>query len=83
MRFLFVGDLGCRAAGFIVLAVGAKLILKPRNGLRAGSVAGFLVSLPRYQIKSIRAMQFDELAPWISSFNINFTAASTAFRFVS
>ena len=63
------------AAGLIVLAVGAKRNVETAKWIAlVGAVAGFLVTLPLYQDFKLDtgAMQFEELAPWISSFNINY-----------
>ncbi len=62
-------------AGLLVLAVGRD----DRPGLArwlalAGAVAGFLVTLPLYAgfDPNTAGMQFVELAPWISTFAINY-----------
>ena len=63
------------AAGIVVLALGGDR----RAGLQrqialAGSVLGFLVTIPLYTgfDASTAEMQFVELAPWIETFNINY-----------
>src|SRR6185295_16284949 len=63
------------AAGVLVLALGGdrRAPLQRRVAL-AGSILGFLVTIPLYTNFDVRnsAMQFVELAPWIASFNINY-----------
>ncbi|MBE9608492.1 NADH-quinone oxidoreductase subunit M [Chitinilyticum piscinae] len=62
-------------AGLIVLATGGD----QRAGLArwlalAGSLAGFLVTIPLYTQFDLTSagMQFEVLAPWIESYNINY-----------
>ncbi len=63
------------AAGLIVLFAGTRRNAETAKWIAlAGAIAGFLVTLPLYQDFKLDtgAMQFEELAPWISSFNINY-----------
>jgi NADH-quinone oxidoreductase subunit M len=62
-------------AGVLVLALGGdqRAPLQRQIAL-AGSILGFLVTLPLYTRFEARsaAMQFVELAPWIETFNVNY-----------
>jgi len=62
-------------AGVLVLALGGdqRAPLQRQIAL-AGSILGFLVTLPLYTRFDARsaAMQFVELAPWIETFNVNY-----------
>jgi NADH-quinone oxidoreductase subunit M len=62
-------------AGVLVLALGGdqRAPLQRQIAL-AGSILGFLVTLPLYTNFDARsaAMQFVELAPWIETFNVNY-----------
>src|ERR1043165_1818248 len=62
-------------AGVLVLALGGdRRAPLQRQVALAGSILGFLVTLPLYTNFDARSatMQFVELAPWIESFNINY-----------
>ncbi len=62
-------------AGILVLVVGEKSRGETAKWIAlVGAVSGFLVTLPLYRDFQINtsAMQFVELAPWISSLNINY-----------
>jgi NADH-quinone oxidoreductase subunit M len=62
-------------AGVLVLALGGdqRAPLQRQIAL-AGSILGFLVTIPLYTHFDARsaAMQFVELAPWIETFNVNY-----------
>ncbi len=63
------------AAGVLVLALGGDARAPVQRWVAlAGSIVGFLVTLPLYAgfDASSAAMQFEELAPWIETFNINY-----------
>src|SRR5688572_542964 len=63
------------AAGVLVLALGGDERAPVQRWVAlAGSIVGFLVTLPLYAgfDASSAAMQFEELAPWIETFNINY-----------
>src|SRR5688572_25288853 len=63
------------AAGVLVLALGGDARASVQRWVAlAGSIVGFLVTLPLYAgfDASSAAMQFEELAPWIETFNINY-----------
>jgi NADH-quinone oxidoreductase subunit M len=63
------------AAGLAVLALGGdQRAALQRPVALAGSVLGFLVTIPLYTRfdAATAAMQFVELAPWIETFNINY-----------
>jgi NADH-quinone oxidoreductase subunit M len=62
-------------AGVLVLALGGdRRAPLQRQVALAGSLLGFLVTIPLYTNFDVRsaAMQFVEAAPWIESFNINY-----------
>jgi NADH-quinone oxidoreductase subunit M len=62
-------------AGVLVLALGGdRRAPLQRQVALAGSILGFLVTIPLYTNFDVRsaAMQFVEAAPWIESFNINY-----------
>jgi NADH-quinone oxidoreductase subunit M len=62
-------------AGVLVLALGGdRRAPLQRQVALAGSILGFLVTIPLYTNFDVRsaAMQFVEVAPWIESFNINY-----------
>ena len=61
------------AAGVVVLAAGDARRVTPWIAL-AGAIAGFLVTLPLYAGFQLGnpGFQFEELAPWIERFNINY-----------
>jgi NADH-quinone oxidoreductase subunit M len=61
------------AAGVLVLAVGDRSPFMRWIAL-AGAVLGFLVTIPLYTgfDAASSAMQFEEMKPWISPFNINY-----------
>jgi len=62
-------------AGVLVLALGGdQRAPLQRQVALAGSILGFLVTLPLYTRFDARsaAMQFVELAPWIETFNVNY-----------
>ena len=62
-------------AGVLVLALGGdRRAPLQRQVALAGSIVGFLVTIPLYTNFDVRsaAMQFVEVAPWIESFNINY-----------
>jgi NADH-quinone oxidoreductase subunit M len=62
-------------AGVLVLALGGdRRAPLQRQVALAGSILGFLVTIPLYAKFELgsAAMQFVELAPWIESFNINY-----------
>ncbi len=60
--------------GFIVLAAGDKAPDGARRLALAFSVLTFLVSIPLYTEfdNATHLMQFQELAPWIPAFNVNY-----------
>ena len=63
------------AAGVLVLALGGDARAPVQRWVAlAGSIVGFLVTLPLYAgfDASSAAMQFEEFAPWIETFNINY-----------
>jgi len=63
------------AAGVLVLALGGdRRAPLQRWSALAGSILGFLVTIPLYTSfdNATAAMQFVELAPWIESFNVNY-----------
>jgi NADH-quinone oxidoreductase subunit M len=62
-------------AGVLVLALGGdQRAPLQRQVALAGSILGFLVTIPLYTRFDVRsaAMQFVELAPWIETFNVNY-----------
>jgi len=61
------------AAGVLVLAVGDRSPFMRWIAL-AGALLGFLVTIPLYTgfDAASSAMQFEEMKPWISPFNINY-----------
>jgi NADH-quinone oxidoreductase subunit M len=63
------------AAGVLVLALGGDARAGAQRWVAlAGSIVGFLVTLPLYAgfDVSSAAMQFEELARWIETFNVNY-----------
>ena len=62
------------AFGIAVLAVGDDRNASPtRWTALVGSVLGFLVCIPLWTgFQPVAAMQFEELAPWIARFNVNY-----------
>src|SRR3954469_19382285 len=63
------------AAGLLVLAVGGDERAPLQRWLAlAGSVLGFLVTIPLYlQFQPANAgMQFEQLVPWIERFAVNY-----------
>ncbi|TJZ75631.1 NADH-quinone oxidoreductase subunit M [Chitiniphilus eburneus] len=62
-------------AGLIVLATGGDKNAGLQRWLAlAGALLGFLVTIPLYTGFDVASagMQFEELRPWVSSFNINY-----------
>ncbi|UXY14795.1 NADH-quinone oxidoreductase subunit M [Chitiniphilus purpureus] len=62
-------------AGLIVLAAGGDKHAGVQRWLAlAGALAGFLVTIPLYTGFDVHnaGMQFEEMRPWIDSFNINY-----------
>src|SRR3972149_5521423 len=61
-------------AGLVVLVVGDRHVHAARVIALAGAIAGLLVALPLWanfdRLES--GFQFMELAPWITTFNVNY-----------
>ena len=62
-------------AGLLVLAAGGERNAPMQRAIAlAGSIFGFLVTIPLYTGFDVTtsAMQFVEIAPWIERFNVNY-----------